>query len=35
MAEPTGWSWIGTRLLGNQVIVYDRGVDYGEYSLKL
>ena len=35
MAEPTGWSWIGTRLLGNQVIVYDRGVDYGEYKYNL
>lgn len=32
MPEPIGWSWIGTRLLGNQVIVYDRGLDYGEYK---
>lgn len=33
MAEPQGWDWIGTRLQGNQVIVYDRGTTYGEYRL--
>lgn len=35
MAEPSGWSWVGTRLLGNQVIVYDRGIDYGEYRYNI
>lgn len=32
MAEPNGWSWVGTRLAGSsQIIVYDRGTDYGEF----
>lgn len=32
MAEPTGWSWVGTQIRGNQVVIYDRGLDYGEYK---
>lgn len=31
MPEPAGWSWIGTRIKGNQVVIYDRGTTYGEY----